>query len=356
MKSIRVTAPGRIELVEVTRPVPRPGEALLRVLYAGVCGSDLQTIRGTQPFASYPRVPGHEFSARIEEIVPADGGSDEADGADGSGGGLAVGDVVTGVPYFQDGTCSACRRGLINACIANETMGVHRDGAFQEYVTMPLERLHTSRGVDPRDLALVEPFSIGYHAMLRARVGAGDRVLVLGAGAIGQLTMLAAISRGAEAWIADVVPSRLERAAALGARGTVDLTRGSIAAVVEEATGGDGFDVVAEATGRPVSFLNAIEASAQGARIALIGNGVQEVTLNQSVLIRKELDVLGSRNSRGVFPQLVELIASGRTDVSPLRTRIVPLESATGALEEISSGAPGTSDDLKVLLDFSAGA
>ena len=338
MRSIHVTTPGEVDVVEVEDPRPRPGEALLRVRYAGICGSDVQTFRGTQPFASYPRVPGHEFSAEILEI---NGSSED----------LAVGDVVTGVPYFQDGTCYSCRRGLINACERNETMGVHRDGAFQELITMPLERLHRARGVDPRDLAIVEPFSIGYHAVLRADVAEGERVLVLGAGAIGLLTMIAARTRGAEVWIADVVASRLEVATTLGAAGTVDLAQETVDSVVQAATGGDGFDVVFEATGPPISFLNAIEAAAFGARLVLIGNGTREVTLNQSALIKKELDVLGSRNSKGVFETLIDLLERGVVDVSPLRTKIVPLTEAKQALEDAAAGA---TDDIKVLIEFPA--
>lgn len=338
MRSIHVTTPGEVDVVEVEDPRPRPGEALLRVRYAGICGSDVQTFRGTQPFASYPRVPGHEFSAEILEI---NGSSED----------LAVGDVVTGVPYFQDGTCYSCRRGLINACERNETMGVHRDGAFQELITMPLERLHRARGVDTRDLAIVEPFSIGYHAVLRADVAEGERVLVLGAGAIGLLTMIAARTRGAEVWIADVVASRLEVATTLGAAGTVDLAQETVDSVVQAATGGDGFDVVFEATGLPISFLNAIEAAAFGARLVLIGNGTREVTLNQSALIKKELDVLGSRNSKGVFETLIDLLERGVVDVSPLRTKIVPLTEAKQALEDAAAGA---TDDIKVLIEFPA--
>ena len=338
MRSIHVTTPGEVDVVEVEDPRPRPGEALLRVRYAGICGSDVQTFRGTQPFASYPRVPGHEFSAEILEI---NGSSED----------LAVGDVVTGVPYFQDGTCYSCRRGLINACERNETMGVHRDGAFQELITMPLERLHRARGVDTRDLAIVEPFSIGYHAVLRADVAEGERVLVLGAGAIGLLTMIAARTRGAEVWIADVVASRLEAATTLGAAGTVDLAQETVDSAVQAATGGDGFDVVFEATGLPISFLNAIEAAAFGARLVLIGNGTREVTLNQSALIKKELDVLGSRNSKGVFETLIDLLERGVVDVSPLRTKIVPLTEAKQALEDAAAGA---TDDIKVLIEFPA--
>lgn len=343
MKSIRVTTPGNVEIAEVPAPRPAPGEALLRIRFAGICGSDIQTFRGTQPFASYPRVPGHEFSAEIVEIN-APGGA--------RAGGLAVGDVVTGVPYFEDGTCYSCRRGLLNACVHNETMGVHRDGAFQELITMPLDRLHRAEGVDPRDLAMVEPFSIGYHAVLRAEVAAGDRVLVLGAGAIGLLTMLAARSRGARVWIADVVASRLALARDLGAEGTFDLTVDTIADATAGATEGDGFDVVCEATGLPISFTNGIEAAAVGARLVLIGNGTRDVTFNQSVLIKKELDVLGSRNSRAVFPTLIELLESGKVDVSPLRTRVVPFTEAMSALE---AAAGGSTTDVKVLIEFPSG-
>lgn len=337
MRALRVRAPGEVQVEEVPDPVPAAGEALLRILYAGICGSDLQVLRGTQPFASYPRVPGHEFSAEIVRI-------------EGDPGGFAPGDVVTGVPYLQDGTCYPCRRGLINACVHNETLGVHRDGAFQELITLPVDRLHAARGLDPRDLALVEPFSIGHHAVRRAGVREGERVLVLGSGAIGQLTLLSARTHGARVWSADILPDRLELAASLGAEGTADLRTEEIPDLVARATDGDGFDVVLEATGLPVSFLGAIEAAAVGARLVLIGNGTREVTFNQSALIKKELDVLGSRNSRHVFPELIELIAGGAVDVSPLRTRTVPLAEAPDVLRAAAEGATA---DLKILLDLS---
>ncbi|APX34190.1 hypothetical protein BH708_17420 [Brachybacterium sp. P6-10-X1] len=349
MRALQVTRPGSAELAEVPAPRPAAGEALLRVRYAGICGSDVQVLRGTQPFASYPRVPGHEFSAEIVELGGRDHGSGDAPG---NTAGFAVGDLVTGVPYIEDGTCYSCRRGLVNACVHNETMGVHRDGAFQELLTMPLDRLHRADGIDPRDLALVEPFSIGYHAVRRAAVGPGERVLVLGAGAIGLLTLLAARLHGAEVWIADIVPGRLELAASLGAAGIADLSTTTIQELVGTATEGDGFDVICEATGLPVSFTNAIEAAAVGASLALIGNGTAEVTFNQSVLIKKELTVVGSRNSRGVFPTLIELLETGEVEVSPLRTSVVPFTAATGALQ---AAAAGSTADVKVLLEFPPG-
>lgn len=336
MKKVQVSTPGEIAVVEAERPIPAPGEALVRIRYAGICGSDLQTFTGNQPFASYPRVPGHEWSGEVVEL-----GGDAGD--------LREGMLVTGNPYFNCGTCYSCRRGLVNCCESNETMGVHRDGSFQEFITMPVARLYPAEGLDPRHVAMVEPFSIGWHAMSRARVSEGERVLVLGAGAIGMFTMVSALSRGAEVHIADIVPERLAIARELGAASAVDLSTTGIPELVATATGGDGFDVVGEATGLPVSFLNAIEAAAFGGRVALIGNGKREVSFNQSMLIRKELDVLGSRNSLDAFGPLIELLQEGRVDIAPILTAIVPAAETVDAMKDLLEHAER---NVKVLVEF----
>lgn len=335
MQVVRVPQPGEVEVVDLPVPRPGPGEALIRVRYAGICGSDLQTFTGNQPFATYPRVPGHEWSGEIVEIA-------------GESASLHVGQLVTGNPYFNCGGCYSCRRGLVNCCEKNETMGVHRDGAFQEFIVMPVDRLNAADGLDPKHVAMVEPFSIGWHAMNRARVTADDRVLILGAGAIGMLTMVSAQARGAEVHIADIVPARLEIARQLGAS-AVDLNEVTITELSQSATGGDGFDVVGEATGLPVSFLNAIEAAAFGGRIALIGNGKREVTFNQSLLIKKELDVLGSRNSLDAFGPLIDLLQRRAVDIGPVLTSVVPAAGTIDAMKDLLAHADR---NVKVLIEF----
>lgn len=336
MKAVHVVEPGKIAVVDTPIPVPRADEVLLRVRYAGICGSDMQTFAGTQPFATYPRVPGHEFSAEVVEV--------NGDAQD-----LSPGLLVTGNPYFNCGACYSCRRGLVNCCQDNETMGVHRDGSFQEYIVMPVARVHPATGVDPQIAAMIEPFSIGYHAMNRARVTAGDKVLVIGAGAIGILAMVSAQAQGADVWIADVLPERLETARAMGAKNAFDLRDTEIADVASAATRGDGFDVVAEATGLPVSFLNAIEAAAFGGRIALIGNGTREVTFNQSTLIKKELDVLGSRNSLNVFEPLIQLLRDETVDIAPIRTSVRPFTETVDAMRDLREHPDR---NIKVLIEF----
>lgn len=336
MKAIHVTNPGQIDIVDAPAPTPERGQALLRVRYAGICGSDLQTYAGTQPFASYPRVPGHEFSA---EVVDVNGDAPH----------LSEGLLVSGSPYFNCGGCYSCRRGRANCCERNQTMGVHRDGAFQEYITMPIEHLHPAAGLDPQIAAMVEPFSIGHHAMARAKVAQGQRVLIIGAGAIGLLTMVAAQAMGADVWVADVVAERLAKARDMGARGTFNLKTDTLADVTAQATRGDGFDTVGEATGLPVSFVNAIDAASFGGTIALIGNGTREVTFNQSTIIKKELDILGCRNSLDAFPRLVNLLQTKTVDIAPVRTAVRPFREAVRAMQNLRDHPER---DIKVLLEF----
>lgn len=171
MKAIYITEPGHVEIREVEKPVRKPGEALLKLLYGGICGSDLGSYRGTFAYFEYPRIPGHEFSAEIVEI-------------DDNEYGLEKGMVVTCNPYFNCGSCYSCQRGLVNACMDNQTMGCQRDGAFCEYITMPLERIYDGKGLDPKLLAAIEPFCISYHGVQRAGIQKGDKVLVVGAGTI----------------------------------------------------------------------------------------------------------------------------------------------------------------------------
>ncbi len=337
MKAVQVSTPGQIDVAEVATPRPEVGEALLKVRYAGVCGSDLQTFTGNQPFASYPRVPGHEFSAEVVEI-------------NGDAGDLAPGQLVTANPYFNCGRCYSCQRGLVNCCESNQTMGVHRDGAFQEYITMPIPRIYSGGSLNAKQLAMIEPFSIGYHAANRARIAPGDNVLVLGAGAIGIFAMLSAILKGGRVWIADILASRLAVAGGLGAEGTLDLsTIDDVEQAARDLTGGNGFDVVMEATGVPQSFLNAIAASAFGGRIALIGNGKREVSFNQSLLIKKELDVVGSRNSLDAFVPLIEHVSAGRVQIDGLATAVYPFEQTITAMQNLLDD-PGA--NVKVLIEF----
>jgi len=292
MKIVYVQSSGQIELAEVDRPVPKKGEALLKIKYCGICGSDVLTYTGKHFFASYPRVPGHEFSAEIVQIEKNDLGFER-------------GMIVSANPYFNCGKCYPCRNGKVNCCEHNETMGVQRDGAFAQYITMPIERIRDGKGLSPKKLALVEPFSIGYHAVQRGGIKAGNSVLIMGAGPIGLFAMLAAKIFGANVYVADLLDKRLEFASGLGADGIINIKDQRIKDQVLDITNGNGMDVCIEASGNPKAFLECIEQVCFGGKIILIGNGVLETTFNHSVLLKKELTVYGSRNSLSIFNKLI---------------------------------------------------
>ncbi len=323
MKAIEITEPGKLRLIEKEMPAPGENEALLRVRFGGICGADVASYTGNQPFTTYPRIPGHEFSAEVVSLP---------EGAKG----FRVGDVVTCNPYFNCGVCYACRRGLVNACHNNQTMGVQRDGAFQEYIAMPVERLIPGKGLPAETLALIEPFSISCHALSRAEVKAGDRLLIMGAGPIGLFALLRAKSMGARVLVADLLENRLALAAAYGAERTVNVKAEDLHEACAAFTGGDGFDVCVEACGAPETFLNCIEEAAHGANIILIGNGKRETTFVHSVLLKKELNVFGSRNAyTRDFETLIDLVAAGKADVMRMVSGVYDMENAAEAFEKL---------------------
>lgn len=324
MKAVQITKPGEIKLIDEAMPKPGAGEALLQVLYCGICGADVASYTGNQPFTTYPRIPGHEFSARIVEIPQNDRG-------------LKAGDVVTCNPYFNCGKCYACKRGIVNACHDNQTMGVQRDGSFREYITMPVERIIDGKGLSAKELALIEPFSISCHALSRAEVKKDDNLLIMGAGPIGLFALMKAKAMGARVLIADMLPSRLALAAEYGADRTVNVREEELHAACTEFTSENGFDVCVEACGAPETFLNCIDEAAHGANIILIGNGKRETTFVHSIILKKELNIFGSRNAfTRDFEELIDLVSAGKADVLKMISGIYEKENAAEAFEALA--------------------
>lgn len=339
MKSIVINKPGDVSVVDRERPVPGKGEALLKILYGGICGSDLGSYRGTFAYVSYPRTPGHEFSAEIVEIEPNDRG-------------LEAGMVVTCNPYFNCTECYSCRKGLVNCCTTNQTMGVQREGAFSEYITMPVERIYDGKGLPAKTLALIEPFCISYHGVARAGVQAGDRVLVIGAGTIGALAAVAAKAKGAEVYIADVAEKKLDFAVKeFGLAGAVlNDDPDNFDEKVSAITNGDGFDVAIEAVGLPSTFQNCIDAAAFGGKVVLIGVGKKNLDFNFTLIQKKELNIFGSRNAlKKDFTELIDLIKEGTVDLEKIVTNTYRMEDAAKAFRDFDADAASM---LKVMIEF----
>ncbi|MDO4513579.1 MAG: zinc-binding alcohol dehydrogenase family protein [Lachnospiraceae bacterium] len=339
MKTVWIEEPFKVEVTDTQMPEPKEGEALLKVLYCGICGADVASYTGNQPFTTYPRIPGHEFSAQIVSIPENEKG-------------LKAGDIVTANPYFNCGTCYSCKRGYVNCCTDNQTMGVQRDGSFREYITMPVARIYDGKGLSAKELALVEPFTISYHALHRAPVKPGDKVLVVGAGPIGLFALIAAKAQGAEVYVADVLDGRLEKAMHFGAAGVINSSKTDIKEETMKITNGNGFDVCVEACGLSVTFLACIDCAAFAANIILIGNGKKETTFLHSVLLKKELNVFGSRNSYAKdFMAVIDLIASGEVKVLDMVSDIYPIDRADEAFKALANNDGSLA---KVLVDMTA--
>lgn len=323
MKTIMINQPGEIKVIDTPMPEAKEGEALLKIKYCGICGADVASYTGNQPFTTYPRIPGHEFSAEIVSIPENNRG-------------LKVGDIVTANPYFNCGSCYSCKRGFVNCCTDNKTMGVQRDGSFCEYVAMPIERIIPGMGLSAKELALIEPFSISYHALSRTPIQPTDKILVVGAGPIGLFALISAKLRGATVYVSDMLEGRLETALEYGADGIIDVSKQDFMEEVNRITDGNGFDVCVEACGLSVTFLNCIDAAAFAGKLILIGNGKKDTTFLHSVLLKKELNVFGSRNSyTRDFEALIQMTASGKVDLMKMVSKVYPMDQADQAFEAL---------------------
>lgn len=324
MKYIVIPEPGKVEIKEMKKPTLKKGEAILKILYGGICGSDMGTYKGTFLYADYPRIPGHEFSAEVVEVNENDQG-------------IKKGMIVTANPYFNCGKCYSCRRGFVNCCASNQTLGAQRDGIFSQYFSMPIERIYDGKGLDALTLAMIEPFCISYHSIQRTHVKAGDKVLVVGAGPIGLFAVMAAKLKGAEVYVSDMMQNRLDKALEIGASGVIKTDKEEFNARVKEITNGDGFDVCIECVGLPQTFQNCIDASAFRGRIGLVGVGKQTLDFAFTQIQTKELDISGSRNAlKKDFIELIELVKSGKCDVKSIITDVYELENAPKAFEEMA--------------------
>ena len=284
MEAIVCREPGTFERFERERPVPGPGEVLLRIHRVGICGTDLHAFQGNQAYFTYPRILGHELSA---VIVATDEPSP----------GLEDGDRVIVIPYLSCGTCAACRTGKTNCCQRIAVLGVHADGGMQEYLSVPRSLLIPAGALSHDEIAIVEPLAIGAHALRRAAVTEADTVVVVGCGPIGiGLAALAAL-RGCRVIALDTNPHRLtfvrER---IGIEDTVVVGPGA-ADRVAALTDGDLARVVFDATGHRAALESGIDYMAHGGTYVLVGLSKGPLTFSHPAIHAKESNILCSRNA-----------------------------------------------------------
>ena len=322
MKAIQILEPAVMKVIELAEPQAGDDEVLLKLEYVGFCGSDLSTFRGGNPMVRMPVVPGHEVGATIVSVgknVPE---------------GLKPGMTVTVNPYTNCGKCASCRNGRVNACRHNETLGVQRWGAMCEYIAMPWEKVIPAGLLTPRTCALIEPMSVGFHAVSRAQVTDIDVVMVIGCGMVGMGAIVRSASRGATVIAADIDDEKLAIAREMGASYTVNTLKDDVHARLLEMTSGFGPDVVSEAVGSAATYQMAVDEVAFTGRVICIGYAKTEVSFQTKYFVQKELDIRGSRNAQpSDFRAVIHYLERGTCPVDRLITREVSPEEAPETMQ-----------------------
>jgi len=323
MKAVQIIEPGIVKVINMQKPVPCRGEVLLKIKYVGFCGSDLSTYLGKNPMVSYPRIPGHEIAAVIDCVGP-----DVPDN-------FCKGQKLTVIPYTHCGNCATCKRGRFNACENNQTLGVQRDGAMAEFITVPWEKLLSAPTLTDVERALTEPLTVGFHAIDRGRVSSLDIVMVLGCGMIGAGAIAGAVRRNAKVIAVDIDDVKLSKAMAIGATYSINTAKTNLHDKIQDILSGRAPDVVVEAVGNPVTYKVAIEEVAFAGRVVCIGYAKNDISFTTKLWVQKELDILGSRNATPEnFREVITMFSSANFPLEEVITRIVKPEEAAVAFQE----------------------
>lgn len=338
MKAVRITAPFEMGVAEIEKPGLKADEVLVKIKYVGFCGSDLNTYLGRNPMVKLPVVPGHEVGAVIEETgcgVPEE---------------FKKGMAVTLNPYTNCGHCASCRNGRFNACEHNETLGVQRQGVMCEYAALPWTKIIPAGDIPVRSCALIEPMSVGFHAVSRGDVTDNSYVMVIGCGMVGLGAVVRASVRGAIVIAADLDDDKLALAKEAGATYTVNTKTEDVHKRIQEITGGLGADVVIEAVGSPVTYVMAVNEVGFTGRVVCIGYAKSDVAFQTKLFVQKELDIRGSRNATPAdFRAVINSINTGKYPIEKFISKVVKPEETEGAMKEWSEN-PGKI--FRILVEF----
>ena len=338
MKAIQISEPYVMNVIDIAEPVLGDDEVLLKMKYVGFCGSDLNTYRGLNPMVKMPVIPGHEIGAEIAQT-----GANVPEG-------LKPGMTVTVNPYTNCGKCASCRNGRVNACQHNETLGVQRWGAMCEYISLPWEKVIPAGLLTPRTCALIEPMSVGFHAVSRAQVTDIDVVLVIGCGMVGMGAVVRSVQRGATVVAADIDDEKLSLARQMGASYTINTMTEDVHARLLEMTSGFGPDVVIEAVGSTPTYQMAVDEVAFTGRVICIGYAKSEVSFQTKYFVQKELDIRGSRNAQpSDFRAVIHYLERGTCPVDRLISNVVTPENAEAAMKQWDEN-PGKV--FRILVEF----
>lgn len=316
MKAIVLETPEQLRLSAIGEPsIPGPGEALVRVHRIGVCGTDYHAFRGKQPFFTYPRILGHELGVEVVAV-----GSEVHH--------ITVGAHCAVRPYLECGHCAPCQRGKPNCCVNMQVLGVHIDGGMRELALVPASHLHSAEGLTYDQLALVEPLAIGAHAVERAQLAVGERVLVVGAGPIGLAVTRFALLAGAQVTVMDISEQRLTFVQHSMPSATSINGQGSGLDILRHLTGDDLPTAVFDATGNAHSMQSAFSYVGYGGRLIFVGLFSGDVTFHDPLFHSREMTLLSSRNARSTdFQSCISAMKDGQIDLTPWITHRATIET-----------------------------
>lgn len=341
MKALVLTDYRKLEIQDLPKPNPGPGEVLIRVEACGVCGSDVHGYDGSTGRRIPPLVMGHEAAGVVADL--------------GTGVSLfKLGQRVTFDSTVSCGQCYFCKRGDINLCDARQVLGVscgdfRRAGAFAEFVSVPERILYPlPDNLSFQKAAMIEAISVGVHAVGITPVALNDTAVVVGVGMIGLLTLQAARLAGCRRIIAvDVDEGRLQTAMGLGATDAVLAKNTDVPAAVRELTGGRGADVAFECVGTTATVQSTIESTRKGGAVTLVGNISPRIELPLQSVVTRQIRLQGSCASAGEIPACIDLLAAGLIQVDPMLSAFAPIDEGPRWFERLYGHEPGL---MKVVL------
>ena len=336
MKAVKLDEPWKVACIETEKPVPKEGEALIRIVTAGICGSDIGAFRGTNGLVTYPRIIGHELAGVVESIP------------ENNKNGIKPGDRVVVDPYIYCGHCYPCSIGRTNCCTDLKVLGVHVDGGMSEYFTHPADLLvKIPEKMTWEEAAMAEPLTISLHGIHRGGFKAGEYCAIIGAGPIGLVAGMVAQAYGGHAILLDLVQERLDFAKSLGIEHVINSGKEDAAAKIAEITGGQMAQQVMECSGANAAIRSTLDYVSNAGRITFTGWPKKETSIPTDVITKKEIDIRGARTRAGEFEEALDLIYTKKVDMNKILTKVVSIEEAPETIIDIEKN-PG--DYMKVVV------
>ncbi|MBD1383275.1 zinc-binding alcohol dehydrogenase family protein [Metabacillus arenae] len=300
MKTLICQEPGKMEIIEQEKPeINNQGDVLISIKRIGICGTDIHAYGGNQPFFQYPRILGHELSGIIAETGSAVSS-------------VAVGDKVTVIPYMHCGTCIACESGKTNCCTNIKVVGVHIDGGMKDFLVVPEKHVLKVNSLSLNQAAIIEPLSIGAHAIRRAEIKPEDTVLVIGAGPIGLGVAAFAKTQDAKTIVMDISEKKLKLCKSWAGCDEVIVSDENNEEKLRAINNGNLPSIVLDATGNKLSMMNAFNYVSHGGKLIYVGLVKDDISFDDPNFHSKELTLMGSRNATYEdFQYVIERIENG---------------------------------------------